>query len=292
LAFGGNETNVTTLYCNDAEVTCCDGKNHVAGCLCDLWDPLCNSYPNADVYGVVWGTSTSCYRASFSCCSTVLGLGGGYSHCWCDLLTYAKFSLGFKDTSDYQESICIFASQIEPSNTTEVYSLQSIYNETGGDDWFDNTGWMSSLDHCEWFGVSCDNNGYVTKIEMSNNNLDGAFPAESIASFYKLQELDLSDNNLRGVMAAEFNTYVSWNETSEEWDEGPGPDTSTFFGLRELVRVDLSQNKLSGEVDILFAPALEYANFSHNKFASIDSFKVRACYCLCCRSATGFWEQQ
>ena len=37
--------------------------------------------------------------------------------------------------------------------------------------------------------------------------------------------------------------------------------------------MDLSQNNLSGEVDVLFAPALEYVNFSHNNFTSINSFK-------------------
>jgi Leucine-rich repeat (LRR) protein len=168
-----------------------------------------------------------------------------------------------------------------------VSSLGSIYNETGGDNWFDNTGWMSDLHHCEWFGISCNGEGYVTKVELSNNNLVGKFPADFIASFYKLQVLDLSSNKLSGAVAGEYEwAYLSWNETSEWWDQGPGPDTTIFFNLRELVRVDLSQNKLSGEVDILFAPALEHANFSHNNFTSIDSFKVRACYYLCCRSAT------
>jgi hypothetical protein len=38
--------------------------------------------------------------------------------------------------------------------------------------------------------------------------------------------------------------------------------------------VNMSRNKLSGEVDILFAPALEHVDFSHNNFTSIDSFKV------------------
>ena len=50
-------------------------------------------------------------------------------------------------------------------------------------------------------------------------------------------------------------------------------DASIFFNLRDLDYVDLSQNNLSGEVDVLFAPALEHANFSHNNFTSINSFK-------------------
>jgi hypothetical protein len=275
LASGGNETNVTASYCTDAEVTCCDGKNHVVGCLCDLWDPWCNSYPNADVDG-----STSCYHAGSYCCT-----GNGYFHCSCDLITYAKSSLGFEDADGWQELECASASRVESGNSTEVSSLGGIYNQTGGDDWLDATGWMSDLDHCEWFGISCDGEGYVTKVELSNNNLVGKFPAGSIASFYKLQVLDLSNNNLSGVIAGEdVSAYVSWNETNEDWNYGEGSDTTIFFNLRELVRVDLSRNKLSGEVDILFAPALEHANFSHNNFTSIDSFKVRDCSCPCCNT--------
>jgi len=50
-------------------------------------------------------------------------------------------------------------------------------------------------------------------------------------------------------------------------------DASLFFNLRDLAHVDLSQNNLRGEVDVLFAPALQYVNFSHNNLTSINSFK-------------------
>ena len=50
--------------------------------------------------------------------------------------------------------------------------------------------------------------------------------------------------------------------------------SSDFFDLRELTYVDLSLNNLSGEMDCLFAPAIEYANFSYNNFTSVDSYKA------------------
>ena len=37
--------------------------------------------------------------------------------------------------------------------------------------------------------------------------------------------------------------------------------------------VDISNNKLSGQVDALFAPAFDYLNASGNVFTSVDSFK-------------------
>ena len=51
-------------------------------------------------------------------------------------------------------------------------------------------------------------------------------------------------------------------------------DASEFFELRALTQVDLSRNKLVGEVDVLFAPALLQVNFSHNDFTSVNSYKT------------------
>ena len=157
----------------------------------------------------------------------------------------------------------------------ELESLQTIYNETGGDNWLNNAGWMTSeIDHCDWYGIKCDEQKeFVIEINLPNNNVTGEFPSNSLSKFYKLKSLNLGNNTLHGIMA---DTY----DPSEVYDDDDFyeyieliTDTSIFFNLRELAHVDLSQNNLSGEVDVLFAPALEYANFSHNNFISINSYK-------------------
>ena len=107
--------------------------------------------------------------------------------CLCDYLTHATSLLDYEDADGHKEEICTEANKIEYNITLEVESLKSIYNETGGDDWFKNADWLDDSDHCSWFGISCDSDSHVTKIEMSGNNMVGSFPADSIASFYKLQ---------------------------------------------------------------------------------------------------------
>ncbi|KAL7534283.1 hypothetical protein ACHAXR_005772, partial [Thalassiosira sp. AJA248-18] len=74
--------------------------------------------------------------------------------------------------------------------------LERIYNNTGGIYWFENTGWSSELDHCEWYGITCDDEGYVTEIMMRQNNI-----TEDLSKLYKLRTLDLAENNLSGFMA-------------------------------------------------------------------------------------------
>ncbi len=143
-------------------------------------------------------------------------------------------------------------------------SLRSMYVETGGDNWFNHSGWLVEPNHCKWFGLTCDDDGYVAEIMLGGNNVSGRFPANFISSLYNLSVLDLSNNQLTGLM---IGTGMDDNRVVLN-------DTSVFFDLCELVHIDISQNLLSGEVDVLFAPASEYDNFSHNKFDSFDSFKV------------------
>ena len=72
------------------------------------------------------------------------------------------------------------------------------------------------------------------------------------ASFSKLESLVLADNKLEGAI-----------------------DFNSFYDLRRLKHVDISKNNLSGEVDVLLSPAIQYLNLSHNNFSSLVHFKFR-----------------
>jgi len=232
----------SSVHGGGAQDACCGEFNcNVGGCTCDFWEPLCTDFPNA--------LGDGCFDASMACC-------GNSAHCSCDLFTHAVEALNYEeDEFDGTESYCAKASNIAPDHEVELQSLQSIYNEMSGDYWFNNTGWTTDQDRCNWFGITCDEQGFVIEINLPSNNVTGKFLSISLSSFYNLQRIVLGNNSLHGPMAG-FNYGFT-----------------AFFNLRELTHVDLSQNNLSGEVDILFAPALQYANFSHNNFTSINSFK-------------------
>jgi len=235
------------------EACCGEDNDDIGLCTCDFWEPLCTDFPNAGVDVEIFDNiiSTTCNVASTSCCRG--------AHCSCDFYTHAVEALGYEGDA---ESTCAAASNIAPDNEVELQSLQSIYNEMSGDYWLNNTGWKTEQDQCSWFGITCDEQGYVIEINLPSNNITGEFPANSLSSFYNLQRLNLRNNLLHGIMAGSYSRAI-----------GIVSSTSLFFNLRDLTHVDLSQNNLSGEVDVLFAPALQYANFSHNNFTSINSFK-------------------
>lgn len=241
------ESDLAREYCDLAVQTCCgvDARD-VGGCGCDFYEPLCIDFPNHE--------ADTCRAAASRCC------GSDNDHCKCDSLTHAITTLGLEDDA----SECARASELTPDVSIERDSLKSIFHNSGGDFWLNNLFWTTAVDHCVWHGVHCDENGHVIRLDLRSNNVTGEFPADLLSKLYSLQSLDLADNSLRGAL--------SGSSFSEMWGEMV-QDSSIFSNLRALRHVDLSNNSLSGQVDVLFAPALDYANFSHNKLTSINSFK-------------------
>jgi Leucine-rich repeat (LRR) protein len=131
----------------------------------------------------------------------------------------------------------------------EISYLREFYNKTGGDDWLNNTGWPDDqIPHCEWYGVRCNEDGQVSALLLKNNNLVGSLDTFHNLSFPDLEELDLAENQLYGGIP-----YLYYH--------------------RKLSHVDLSWNKLTGRIDALLSPSLEYVNISHNNLEQVYTFK-------------------
>ena len=80
---------------------------------------------------------------------------------------------------------------------TQREALEDIYNGMNGKNWENNNNWLnSSIDYCEWYGVFCDSNQDVIKIELDNNNLNQSIP-DSISSLIYLTNISLSGNSIR-----------------------------------------------------------------------------------------------
>ncbi|MDE2974593.1 MAG: Ig-like domain-containing protein [Gemmatimonadota bacterium] len=57
-------------------------------------------------------------------------------------------------------------------------ALEALYRAMGGDDWEDNTNWMSDEPLGEWYGVDTWRSGRVKHLELQDNNVAGEIPAE------------------------------------------------------------------------------------------------------------------
>jgi hypothetical protein len=113
----------------------------------------------------------------------------------------------------------------------ECKSLQFLFNYTDGENWINNTNWGEVVDINTWHGITVnniENKNYITKINLSDNNLSGKLPKE-LGGLVKLEELDLSNNNLTGEIPSELSTLIS------------------------LKKINLSKNYLNGEISIAIA---------------------------------------
>ncbi len=77
---------------------------------------------------------------------------------------------------------------------SEYNLLKEFYGNTGGSWWANNTNWLDTTNHsvADWYGITVENN-HVTKIELSNNNLQEAIFGTRFL-LPELKILDLSGN--------------------------------------------------------------------------------------------------
>ena len=77
--------------------------------------------------------------------------------------------------------------------SSERKILLRLYQRCGGIEWYRKDGWAGNDDVCQWFGVSCHEDGSIKAIDLSANNLVNEPPWE-IFELQRLESLVLSSN--------------------------------------------------------------------------------------------------
>ncbi|KAA2242735.1 T9SS type A sorting domain-containing protein [Chitinophaga agrisoli] len=89
----------------------------------------------------------------------------------------------------------------QPVNKSDSLVLVDLYNSTNGPGWLNNSGWLNGP-VALWSGIFVED-GRVTWINMTSNNLSGPIPA-SIGKLSKLKVLLLTFNSITGDFPASF----------------------------------------------------------------------------------------
>ena len=87
------------------------------------------------------------------------------------------------------------------TTTGDKAALEALYDATGGAQWTDSSNWKSSSPLDDWYGVTTDSDGRVTRLSLWENELTGSIPA-ALGDLTNLERLNLYDNQLTGSIPA------------------------------------------------------------------------------------------
>ncbi len=132
-------------------------------------------------------------------------------------------------------------------NTThpDLPALSSIYNALGGSTWKKSDNWLTSCDPCDWLGVTCNAEGRVIGLDLSNNGLSGTLPPE-MGQLTELQNLDLGQNKISGEIPVEIYTLSNLTTLHLHNNVITGQISQEIQNLSNLEDLDLSNNSMDG----------------------------------------------
>ncbi|GJP48461.1 hypothetical protein CLOM_g7740 [Closterium sp. NIES-68] len=152
--------------------------------------------------------------------------------------------------------------------------------------------WQDGSECSKWNSVTCNNEGLVSTIDLSNQGLEGPLPT-ALFTLTTLQQLRLNDNSLDGSLLAGIGNLTQLTLLSLGRNEFSGPIPPSLSNLQALKyllvsdnelsetipaeigsittlqALDLSMNRLSGVLPspLLQLPNLVYFDISNNEFS-------------------------
>ncbi|MTI25798.1 leucine-rich repeat domain-containing protein, partial [Fulvivirga kasyanovii] len=206
-----------------------------------------------------------------------------------------------------------FSYSEEIPDVYEIAALQELYESTDGPNWTNNAGWptdwstITSIDQVVgWHGVTVEN-GDVTAIALSSNQLTGSLPA-SIGSLRALKTLSLANNQLINGIPAEIRnlsnleTLTLFSNPSIGGEIPPeignltalkdlslnnmgltGTVPSTLGNLTNLLSLRIDQNNLTGGLPVELA---KLVNLSKIYFGSNPGMDFGGAFPLAIRGMT------
>lgn len=133
----------------------------------------------------------------------------------------------------------------------ERSALKSLFDAAKGDEWTRSGSWSDPYKiHCSWYGVQCSETKHTISLQLNSNGLSGTL-SPSIANLSMLEELDLSDNDMRGPFLSRLCNLLFSSLILRCWSHmllaNLGPIPTEIGLLSNLKRVRLNHNEFKGD---------------------------------------------
>ncbi len=125
--------------------------------------------------------------------------------------------------------------------------LVALYEATDGPNWTNKENWLSDRPLGEWYGMTTDANGRVTRLELNDNNLQETIPVE-LAQLTKLTTLELAFNQLTGTIPPELAQLTKLTTLELRRNQLTGTIPTELGLLANLTRLELQGNQLTGTI--------------------------------------------
>ncbi|WP_158594718.1 Ig-like domain-containing protein [Ulvibacterium marinum] len=154
---------------------------------------------------------------------------------------------------------------------TEKQALLDLYAATDGDNWTNTLAgdrpWNSNTPVCDWFGVTVTNN-LVTRIDLTNNNLDGTIPS-GFAIFSNLIHLRLSNNQISGSIPSDLGPLENLRTLNLSNNQLSGTIPTSIGSLSLMEDIRIGNNQLTGglPLSITQLSGLRILNLNNNNLS-------------------------
>ncbi len=146
---------------------------------------------------------------------------------------------------DLEDSIWVIVEI--PVLRTERDVLVALYHSMGGQEWNNNTNWLSERPIGDWNGVSANGFGTVIGLSLPYNGLKGTLP-DQLALLTGLTALALQGNQLTGEIPAELGQLSGLNRLDLGDNDLTGSIPGELGNLDKLYHLDLNRNNLTGSI--------------------------------------------
>lgn len=129
----------------------------------------------------------------------------------------------------------------------ERYALATLIFATAPEKWETKTNWLTKEGVCKWYGITCDNWGHVSDVDLGFNALNGIVPSE-IALLMHLEGLRLTANDLQGVIPTSIGHLSNLRVLQLNMNGFFGLIPTTIGKLTNLRELHLYGNYLDGGI--------------------------------------------